>query len=317
MSLLERIFEHPALRDDPPVLVDVGASGGVHAPWRRIARFAIGVGFEPDARETAALAPAQRQFRRWILVPKLVTSDPGTPDVEFHLTTSPFCSSTLRPDESALGAWAFSDRFTVKESHRLPACTLAAAMQTHGLARIDWLKCDTQGTDLRIFQSLAPEIRQQVLAVELEPGLIDAYHGEDKFHHVLAAMEREPFWLSRLAVLGAPRGRTTMLTTRLGGALAHRYRYLGPIAPGWVEALYLHSCDDDSGIDLRAHLLLWVFASENAQPSFACEVAETGLRRFGDALFAELADASTRAMRRALWRTWPRWPGLLWSKLVR
>ena len=58
MSLLDRIFAEPELREFPPVLVDVGAAGGVHPAWRRIARYAVGVGFEPDAREAAPLGAA-------------------------------------------------------------------------------------------------------------------------------------------------------------------------------------------------------------------------------------------------------------------
>ncbi len=64
MNMLDRIFAEPELQARPPVLVDVGAAGGVNPAWRQIARYAIGVGFEPDARETAALSGAQRAFRR-------------------------------------------------------------------------------------------------------------------------------------------------------------------------------------------------------------------------------------------------------------
>src|SRR5471032_1635614 len=106
MSLLERIFAEPELRAAPPVLVDVGAAGGVHPAWRRIARFSIGVGFEPDAREAAPLGAAQREFKQWIFCPTLVVPAPP-PDgrARLHLTRSPQCSSTLRPRADALSAW--------------------------------------------------------------------------------------------------------------------------------------------------------------------------------------------------------------------
>ena len=311
MSLLDRIFAHPALADAPPVLVDIGASGGVHARWRKFARYAIGVGFEPDQREAGALAPAARQFRRWISCDRIVVAPAGMDSAELHLTQSPFCSSTLQPDQAALADWAFAGLFAVERVQRVAATTVAAVLQANGLPRVDWLKCDTQGTDLRIWQSLPGEIRRRALAVEFEPGLIDAYVGEDKFHHVLAAMEAEPFWLAELEVQGTPRGHLAGLERRLGARQARYYRKYGPPAPAWVNALYLHRATDT---DLRGSLLLWVFATDAGQHAFACEVAEAAAQQHQDALCAELVQHSTRSMRHALWATWPRWPALLWQK---
>jgi FkbM family methyltransferase len=314
MSLLDRIFSHPALAESPPVLIDVGASGGIHPAWRTIAPHAIGLGFEPDARERAALAPAHRMFKRWILCDKIVVAEADRPVADLHLTDSPFCSSTLMPDQPALADWAFARLFAVQGTRQVKATTLAAVLEEHRLPGIDWLKCDTQGTDLRIWQSLPVGMRRRTLAVEFEPGLISAYAGEDKFHHVLTAMEAEPFWLGRLEVQGTPRGHMAMLQRRLGSRMAEYFRKYGPAAPGWVNALYLHRAAETDALDLRGHLLLWVFAKELNQHSFACEVAEAGARRYHDPLCEELAAWSARRMQRALWATWPRWPVLLWQK---
>ena len=66
-------------------------------------------------------------------------------------------------------------------------------MDRLSLSGIDWLKTDSQGTDLRIFNSLRPEVRSRVLAIDIEPGLIDAYVGEDLF--VDAHKELHPKWV--------------------------------------------------------------------------------------------------------------------------
>jgi hypothetical protein len=39
-ALVDRILASPEFVERPPVLVDVGASGGIHAPWAAIARHA-------------------------------------------------------------------------------------------------------------------------------------------------------------------------------------------------------------------------------------------------------------------------------------
>jgi FkbM family methyltransferase len=313
MTLLDRVFSHESLRDDPPVLVDVGASGGSHPVWRRIARYSVGLGFEPDSRETKALSEAQRTFRRWCFCDKLVIADELATTAELHLTESPYCSSTLPPDEAALVSWAFAGLFATKEKRRLPAITLEAALREQGLRRIDWLKCDTQGTDLRIFQSLPTETRSQVSALEFEPGVIDAYVGEEKLHHVLAAMEAEPFWLCDLAVQQSPFGALSLLEARLGPRLARQYRRFGPGAAICANATYLHRVEGTPPLEIRRQLLLWVFAMELRQPAFACMVAETGIRSSGDPLFETLARVSTTSMRKAVWRAMAK---RAWGKLI-
>jgi hypothetical protein len=307
MSLIDRIFDEPELRATPPVLVDVGAAGGAHPAWRRIARHSIGVGFEPDAREAAPLGSAQRQFQRWVFCPGLAVPEPpprGT--AMLHLTRSPQCSSTLAPRATAVGEWAFADLFDVVETRAFPATTLLAALKAQGLDRIDWLKCDTQGLDLRLFLSLPPAWRARLLAVEFEPGLTDVYEGEDKLADVLVAMKSEPFWLAELVVGRTPRGRPALLTAQLGANAVRWVRRLGPTAPAWVNARYLRDITVAApSLNRRAYLLNWVFATIAGQHGQALTVADAGIQRFGDELFAAMNADSVRALRWAMLRGLP------------
>ena len=113
-----------------------------------------------------------------------------TAEADFHLTRSPYCSSLLRPDAAALGDWDFARLFDVERTVRVPCVSLSKALRDVGVTRVDWFKTDSQGIDLRLFQSLGEEICSRVLAVEFEPGIIDAYEGEDKMAAVLTAMDR-------------------------------------------------------------------------------------------------------------------------------
>lgn len=313
MSLLERIFSEPEFASAPPVLVDVGAAGGVHRPWREIARFCIGVGFEPDAREAAPLSAAQSQFKRWVYCPTLVVPAPTPGDrQDLHLTRSPQCSSTLRPDGAALGEWAFADSFAVEETRSFAATTLQRALAGQGIGRIDWLKCDTQGLDLGIFRSLPEAERARLLVVEFEPGLIDAYAGEDKLAEVLAAMDREPFWLADLGVCSTPRGRPEMFTRHLGAGALPWVQRLAPGASAWANVRLLRDFSQQpETLDRRAHLLGWVFATITGQHGGALAVAEAGAKQFAGDLFPELTAASVRRLRRAMARNFPAW---LWRR---
>jgi FkbM family methyltransferase len=314
MNVYRQLLTQPELRDNPPVLVDVGAAGGVTPVWREIAPYCIGIGFEPDARDSAALSEGSRLFGRWIYCEGLVApkAAPGE-KLPFHLTKSPHCSSLLKPRADLLQDWLFADFFAIDRMATVPAVTLADALSKHGLQRIDWLKCDTQGQDLSIFLSLPEEWRRRAIAVEFEPGLIDAYEGEDKFWHTLRALDAEPFWISHLEVCGTQRGNADVFRRVLGESATKWNRRLAPTAPGWVNVRYLRSITRDAALlDRRALLLSWLFSDMLSQHSHALAVATLGKERFGPALFDDLA---ARSIRRLRWSMLRRLPSFLWHRL--
>jgi FkbM family methyltransferase len=305
MKLFDRIFDEPELRDVPPVLVDVGAAGGVPRVWQRIARHSICVAFEPDAREATPLDATQRRFLRWIFVPALAVAEaPASGMQRLHLTRAPQCSSTLSPRVDQLQAWAFAECFDVQETRELPATTIQKALAAQGLDRVDWLKCDTQGTDLRLFRSLPDAWRERLLAVEFEPGLIDAYQGEDQLADVLASMRREPFVLAELEVV-----RMARRGPEGWPASARRWvRRLARGTPAWVSIRYLRDVEQRTEpLDRRALLLSWVFATLADAPDYALAVAEVGGRRFPGPFFVELTSTSTRQLKWAMLCGISRW----------
>jgi len=283
-----------------PVLVDVGASAGPPEIWEPLAPVATYVGFDPDSRDLSD-APAGG-FRRSVIVNEAVTSDPAATEARFYLTRSPYCSSTLEPDTASLSNYHFSELFVTERQATVRAATLDATLARLGLDRIDWLKCDTQGTDLRIFRSLGDGVRRGLLALDIEPGLIDAYRGEDLFVDAQKHLTASGFWLSRLEVNGAVRVRGATLQSVFAGradpaALAGRAIRN---SPGWCEARYLRTLESlaETGAARERYALLFVFSLLDRQPGYALDVALEYERRFGaDAWSARMrAEAGSRIL---------------------
>ena len=130
--------------------------------------------------------------------------------------------------------------------------------------RVDWFKVDSQGTDLRLFNSLSGPVRERVLCVEVEPGLIDVYKGEDLFVEAHRNLIDQGFWLSEARVSGTARMRRSseQHLRRLqpsfdSDAATERC----PTSPGWVEATYMRSIEHfEAQHRSRAICLLWSFA---------------------------------------------------------
>jgi FkbM family methyltransferase len=268
-----------------PVLVDVGASGAPPGVWRKISRHSIYVGFDPDLREVHEIP--EGDFFRSVIVNEAVTGIGQSGEVEFYLTKSPYCSSTLPPDAKSLSDYFFSDLFNVEKTSKVRAGTLDAVLARFSLPGVDWLKTDSQGTDLRIFHGLKEEMRRRVLAVDMEPGLIDAYAGEDLFVDAHRELTRGGFWLSSLNVHGTVRMRRSTLPEL--GLLGHPLnegliRMAVRTSPGWCESRYLRTVESiGAGPDARRdHILLWVFSLLDRQPGFALDLAVEYRKRYGE-----------------------------------
>lgn len=303
MTRIEDVLRHPDLQARPPVLIDIGASGEIHRSWKRLAPFSICIAFDADEREFAA-HERNHPYRTLHLHNNIVT-DADAPTLDFYLTRSPFCSSALRPDNEKLSPWIFADLFDVERKVELRARTLRSILAEHGLGYVDWFKTDSQGTDLRLFLSLGDTIVRKVLAASFEPGLIDAYVGEDKLHAVLRKMDELPFWMHDIEVRGTQRLSRRLWEDRVR-PLSNGARPLGlKTAPGWAEVSYLNTLQPRDAFDRRDFLLGWVLATIHEQYGFALEIAMAGDERFGDAIFRALAEESLSSTVRLIDRVLP------------
>lgn len=289
-----------------PVLVDVGASDTPPPIWDKLASQAVYVGFDPDRRDLQERVGGR--FHKAIVVNEAITASERETSLPFYLTRSPYCSSTLPPATAALQDYHFAELFVVERETIIPATTLDRVIARLALPGIDWLKLDTQGTDLRIFNGLAPRWRSRVLALDVEPGLIDAYVGEDLFGEVHRSLTAQGFWLSNLDVFGPVRvSQATLRRVRVAhpGLSPDEIARLVRPSPGWCEARYLRSASWLAAGDFtgREYVLLWLFALLDRQPGFALDLGLAYEQRFGP---GELATLLQEHPLRTLGRSGPR-----------
>jgi FkbM family methyltransferase len=294
LSVVDRILRLPELEAAPPVLVDIGAARGMHPPWRRIAKYSFCVAFEADDRELASVMSEAGDFRTLTTYNCLAAEKPSASET-FHLTASPYCSSRLMPRLEQLRRYAFAPLFRVERTVDVRARDVPSVLAELELDRVDWLKIDSQGTDLRLLRSLGTELVRGTLVVELEPGIIDAYEGEDTLAQVLEEMSAWGFWVSELAVRGSTR-IDAELARRVLGTRASAYLDLcHKSAPGWAEIEYFNDFEHGS-FGKRELLLGYAFAFIRRHYAFALELADRGRRSFGSP-FDDLEAAALRRVR--------------------
>lgn len=281
-TIINEILARPEFEARPPVLVDIGASGEIHERWRVLAPYATCIAFDADDREFDTVDD-NKGYRTLHLVNSIV-SDRDDAELDFHLTTHPYCSSTLAPDNGALQPWLFSPLFTPDRTVRLKNHSLAQVLQSVGLTYVDWFKTDSQGTDLRIFRNMGEPVISRVLVAEFEPGIIDAYHGEDKLHALMAYMDTQPFFMLDMVVKG-----TSRLDRRL-----YPHDDVEKISPAvlrklpcWAEVMYANTLASP-GFDTRDFLLMSVIALMEGQYGFLLEVVAKAMASSQDPVFPRL-----------------------------
>jgi hypothetical protein len=276
------------------MVVDIGGAGGMQSEWRGIAKHAHCVAFDADDRDFGETDERNTGWQRLSVFQSVVTPDAnGT--VEFHLTSSAHCSSTLLPNREGLQPWDFRELFEVVESVQLPAIDLSSALASLNVDYVDWFKTDSQGTDLRLWDSLPEEVKQHVAVASFEPGILDSYQGEDKWHQVLARMDGPRWYLGRLEVRG---------TRRIdAGTLSHVSRLRRRVAlaglataPGWVEAWFLRNYTKADTPDARSLLMTWIASTQLHQHGHAWSMARLGSELHGAPIFQQCESASERAL---------------------
>jgi hypothetical protein len=306
--------------DIHPILLDIGASGAPPEIWKQIASQSIYVGFDPDEREIRELK--ESGFFKAMIVNKAVTSQRACDELEFYLTKSPYCSSALNPDQASLSQYLFHDLFTVERRVQVPAMSLEKIMDSLSLPGVDWFKTDSQGTDLRLFTSLETSVRSRVLAVDVEPGLIDAYVGEDLFVDVHRELTQNGFWLSRLDICGTVRIRKSSLiaVTALDKQVDADFvaKAVRP-SPGWGEARYLRTIDwlVRRNASQRDFVLLWIFALLDGQFGFAFDLGLEHERAFGTGELTQVMKDEPVALMKQTYRGQYWAPSRFSAKVVR
>ena len=286
-----------------PVLIDIGASGKPPKVWNDIKLYSRYVGFDPDSRDI----PDSKLLGYWKanIIDKAVVAGEDQ-SVNIFLTKSPHCSSVLNPDLDALKHYAWHDLFIVLEKTKVSAISLPTLIKQISLDRIDWFKTDSQGTDLRLFLSIPVSIRDHILSVDIEPGLMPAYKNEDFFTQAHERLIEEGFWLSDINIGSCPRIHQNSINKIFKtknqdagksciGALAS--------SPYYCEARYLRSIEwlKSHNAEERDYLLLCIFALIDGKIGYALDVINAYKEKTNDSDIDNLENILLHIIRKKIW----------------
>ncbi len=287
MAIIDDILKLKEFKEQPPVLMDIGASGEMYKFWKKIAKYSICIAFDADDRELGYTVKDHAGYHKLFLYNCIITNKTD-PSLEFYLTSSPYCSSTLEPYEEKLKVWAFADLFKLNKKVNLNANNIPSVLAELNINYIDWFKTDSQGTDLRLFQSIPDQMLAKVLVADFEPGIIDAYKGEDKLFALVDYMKDKHYWMNDLFIKGSQRIDLSLVGNKLSGKTNKNIQYLIKHSPNWGEVSFLHTFENIENFSKRDVLLGIVFSIILKQYGFALELSLKGNEKFNDPIFKKL-----------------------------
>ncbi|MBI2288076.1 MAG: FkbM family methyltransferase, partial [Chloroflexi bacterium] len=187
--------------EDPVVLIDVGARGGIHPKWRPLHGVIKAIGFEPDADECRRLNEAAVNNHTYF--PVALFNKKGK--VNINMTREPVCSSILEPNHALLNRFLASEEFEVTGSIEVTCDSLDGIVQNNGIKDIDFIKLDTEGAEYDILLGAKKVLSQSVFGISLEMLFNRQRIGEPLFSEIDLFLREQGFVVYDLPIFRCAR----------------------------------------------------------------------------------------------------------------
>lgn len=168
-------------------LVDVGARGGIDPRWRAFADVLRVIAIDADEKAEPGDA---RGLARYDRIRAAVGPSAGS--VDFYVTREAGCSSMLRPNRALLAQFPEAERFDVVDITTVTSVPLDQLVREHDVAGVDFMKLDTQGSELSILAGSTAALASAV-GIEVEVEFLPLYEGQPLFGEVDGFLRAQGF----------------------------------------------------------------------------------------------------------------------------
>jgi FkbM family methyltransferase len=162
--------------------------------------------FEPDKEEYESLL--KRIEPQTSVFPYALYKEKDS--VILHLTKSRGCSSLYEPKKNFLIRYPEAERFEIEKSVELAAIALDTLYTSKEIADVDFIKIDTQGTELDILAGGANLLKEKALGIEVEVEFNAIYEDQPLFSDVDRFIRdlRKTYWKYKEGIhIGSDKGQ--------------------------------------------------------------------------------------------------------------
>ncbi len=229
LKFTEYLVAKQAFVSEPLTVVDVGARAGFEPHWLFYGDQAKLIGFEPDEKECKRLNKQMFNSGNSIF-PVALHQNRGKKTfyiTSYHLSSSSF----YQPDMEFCKRFPDEANLVVEKTIEIDTIDFDSFANENHISSVDFIKLDTEGSELDILKGAVRSLRKSVIGVSVEVEFLPVHKDQPVFSEVDPFMRQNGFWLFDLSVYRKPRKVLSMSTKPSSWA------DYGQII--WAQALYL------------------------------------------------------------------------------
>ncbi|MBI5014198.1 MAG: FkbM family methyltransferase [Deltaproteobacteria bacterium] len=263
------------------VVVDVGCRWGFAEAWSALGPHVTIIGFDPDGKECERLRKAYSGQMNVQFVP--LALGPSSGMVSLFQAADPACSSLYEPDATWTEALPGLACAKLVGKSTVNVVTMDSWAASAGIQEVDFIKLDTQGSELGVLQG-AKRVITSVRALEVEVEFNPIYRGQPLFGDVDAFLRKRGFVLWRLKNLAHYTRSTSEANVRLEDRYFFDSKIVDMDTPGgqlfWGHAYYVRremtapKLSDDWKGHLRDSCILWALGFDDLRQNLLNGVRE-------------------------------------------
>lgn len=168
-------------KECPLTVIDAGARDGLEKKWRSASKHLKTIGFEPDRQEFDRLINLVKNknamYFNTALYDKKTTLD-------FYIMRDRALSSVFKPNRKFLDNFPDNSRYDILQTIRIPVDTLDNIINGNNNIDVDFIKLDTQGSELSILKGASCILNSFITGLEIEAEFVPLYEDQPLFCEV-------------------------------------------------------------------------------------------------------------------------------------
>jgi len=177
----KHLVEKKVFENDPLVVVDVGARKGFEKHWNHYEDQINLIGFEPN-EESFKECVEKKSNKQTTYYHYALDKEKG--EKEFYISAYLSACGFYMPDKNIVERFGSEDALSITQIKKIKTIDLDSFSEEHGIQKVDFIKLDTEGSELDILKGSEKTLKNSVLGLSIEVEFLKMYIDQPLFSDI-------------------------------------------------------------------------------------------------------------------------------------